>query len=61
MMINRFRRLSHALVHFLMDRASLFTDHRISSLPIRVKYKVFLEQFESILVTILQQISFLLL
>ena len=27
--INRFRRLSQALVHFVMDRASLFTDHRI--------------------------------
>ena len=32
---NRFRRLSHALVHFVMDRASLFTDHRISGRPIR--------------------------
>ena len=39
--INRFRRLSQALVHFVMDRASLFTDHRISSLPIRAKYKHF--------------------
>ena len=37
--INRFRRLSHALVHFVMDRASLCTDHKISSLPIRSKYK----------------------
>ena len=25
--INRFRRLSQALVHFVMDSASLFTDH----------------------------------
>ena len=33
--INRFRRLSQALVHFVIDRANLFTDHRISSLPIR--------------------------
>ena len=33
--------LSHALVHFMIDRASLFTDHRISGLPIRSKYKHF--------------------
>ena len=39
--INRFRRLSQALVHFVMDRASLFTDHRISGRPIRAKYKHF--------------------
>ena len=39
--INRFRRLSQALVHFVMDRASLFTDHRISSRPIRAKYQHF--------------------
>ena len=39
--INRFRRLSQALVHFVMDRASLFTDHRISGRPIRAKYKNF--------------------
>ena len=39
--INRFRRLSQALVHFVMDRASLFTDHRISGLPIRAKKKHF--------------------
>ena len=39
--INRFKRLSHALVHFVIDRASLFTDHRISGLPIRAKYKHF--------------------
>ena len=37
--INRFRRLSHALVHFVMDRASLFTDHKISGRPILAKYK----------------------
>ena len=36
--INRFRRLSQALVHFVIDRASLFTDHRISGLPIRAKF-----------------------
>ena len=39
--IKRFRRLSQALVHFVIDRASLFTDHRISGLPIRAKYKHF--------------------
>ena len=39
--IKRFRRLSQALVHFVMDLASLFTDHRKSGLPIRAKYKHF--------------------
>ena len=39
--INRFWRLSQALVHFVMARASLFTDHKISGLPIRAKYKHF--------------------
>ena len=34
-------RLSHALVHLVIDRASLFTDHKISGLPIRAKYKHF--------------------
>ena len=58
--INRFRRLSQALVHFVIDRANLFTDHRISGRPILAKY-VISEQFESILVAILLQISFLLL
>ena len=33
--INRFRRLSQALVHFVLDRASLFIDHKISGRPIR--------------------------
>ena len=37
--INRFSRLSQLLVHFVIDRASLFTDHRISGRPIRAKYK----------------------
>ena len=36
--INRFKRLSQALVHFVIDCANLFTDHRISGLPIRAKY-----------------------
>ena len=35
--INRFRRLSQALVHFVMDRASLFTYHKISGRPILSK------------------------
>ena len=32
-------RLSQAWVHFVTDRASLLTDHRMSGLPIRAKYK----------------------
>ena len=39
--MKRFSRLSQALVHFVSDLASLFTDHRISGLPIRAKYKYF--------------------
>ena len=39
--INRFSRLSHALVHFVIDRASLFTDHKVSNLPTHAKYKHF--------------------
>ena len=39
--INRFRHLSQTLIHFMMDRASLFAVHRISGRPIRVKYKHF--------------------
>ena len=35
----RQNRLSQAFVHFVIDRASLFTDHRISGRPIRAKYK----------------------
>ena len=35
------KRLSHALVHFVMTRASLSTDHNISGLPIRSKYRHF--------------------
>ena len=44
--INRFRRLSQALVHFVMDRASLFTDHKITGRPILVKYKHFKTTWE---------------
>ena len=39
--INRFKRLPHALVHSLIDRASLFTENRISGRPIRAKYQYF--------------------
>ena len=39
--INRFIRLSQALVHFVIDRASSFTDHRISGRPIRAKFQTF--------------------
>ena len=39
--IKRAKRLSQALVHFVIDRASLFTDRGISGLPIRAKYKHF--------------------
>ena len=39
--INRFRRLSQALVHVVIERANLFTDHRISGLPIRAKFQYF--------------------
>ena len=38
--INRFRRVSQALVHFVMDGASLFTDHKISGRPILAKSRV---------------------
>ena len=33
--------LARLLVHLVIDRASLFTDHRISGRPIRAKYKHF--------------------
>ena len=39
--INQFRRLSHALVHFVVERASLFTDHKMSRRPILAKCKHF--------------------
>ena len=51
--IKRDNRLLQALVKFVIDRANLFTDHRISGLPIRAKYKHFR--------TILPRISILLL
>ena len=52
--------LSQALGHCVIDRANLFNDHRISGLPIRAKYEYF-RKSESILLTILHRISFLLL
>ena len=39
--IKRTHRLSHAFVHFVTARASLFTDHDMSGLPIRAKYTPF--------------------
>ena len=39
--IKRAKRLSQALVHFATARASLFTDHRMSGLSIRARYKHF--------------------
>ena len=37
--INLANRLSHALVHFVMALASLFTGHKISGLPIGANYR----------------------
>ena len=39
--IKRAKRVSQDFVHFVTARASLFTDHRISSLPIRAKKRHF--------------------
>ena len=39
--INLANRLSQACVDFVTDRASLFTDHRMSGLPMRARYKYF--------------------
>ena len=47
--INRFRRLSQALVHFVMDRASLFTDHKMSGCPILARYKHLITIWEHVL------------
>ena len=46
--IKRAKRLSQALVHLVTARASLFTDHRMSGLPMRAKYKHFLTTWEHI-------------
>ena len=40
------KRVSQAFVHFAIARASLFTDHKISGLPIRAKYKYFITMCE---------------
>ena len=37
--IYRAKRLTQALVHLVIARASLSTDHRLSGLPMRAKYK----------------------
>ena len=37
--IKRAKRLSQAFVHFVTARASLFTDHKMSGLPIRARYR----------------------
>ena len=50
--ISRANRLSHARVHFVTDRESLLTDHRMSGRPIRASYKVFLIQYGRKLLTI---------
>ena len=53
--INLAKRLSQAWVHFVTDRASLLTDHRMSGLPILAKCKHF--QTMRILQIILQLIQ----
>ena len=56
--INRFRRLTQALVHFVMDRASLFTwpwEYQVVQFLPNISIS---GQFESMYLTILQQISF---
>ena len=39
--IKRAKRFLQDFVHFVTARASLFTDHKISGLPIRAKYSHF--------------------
>ena len=39
--IRRAKRLSHALVRFVTERANLFISNKISSLTIRAKYRHF--------------------
>ena len=58
--IKRDSRLSLALHHLVIDRASLFTEQGKSVLPIRVTNKHFTTICESILVTIFPRISILL-
>ena len=40
-MIKRYNRLPQLLVHFVIDRANLFTDHRTSGRPIRCQVQAF--------------------
>ena len=54
--IKRANRLSRAPLHVVTDRASLFTDERMSGLPIRAKYKHF-KTILSLFLTILQLIQ----
>ena len=56
--IKRDNRLSHALVHFVIDGANLLTDHKISGFPTRAKYKHF-RKFESILFKMFTRMSIL--
>ena len=48
--IKRAKRLSQDFVHFVTALASLLTEHRMSGLPIRAKYKHFSKQLVSKLV-----------
>ena len=60
--IIRAQRRSHALVHWVTARASLFTDLKMLGLSMRAKYKHFrTEQIVSKPLTILRQIPLLLL
>ena len=57
--INLAKRRSQAPVHLVTARARLFTDDKISGLPMRVRYSI-VQQFVSKLLAILQQILFFL-
>ena len=46
--INRFKRLSQALVHFVMARTSLFTDHKMWGRPILAKFQHFRKIWEHV-------------
>ena len=52
--INLAKLLSQALLHLVKALAKQFTDHEMSGLPMRAKYKHFRTIFESTLSTILQ-------
>ena len=57
--IKRDNRLSQALVHLAIDRASLFTDHKNQVVPYVPSISIS-EQFESILLTIVLQFQLFL-